>query len=158
VHCPEIFNTGGKTITKMVQNIDIAPTLLAVAGLKAPATMPGKSFISLLKGDSVQWRDKIFYEYYWEYDFPMTPTMFGVRSDQYKYIRYYGLWDTNELYDLEKDPDETTNLIGRPEYDAIIKKLAGELYDWQQQTGGMQIPLKRTIKNPYGDYRHPKNF
>jgi hypothetical protein len=58
---------------------------------------PGKSFIPVLKGDSMQWRDKIFYEYYWEYDFPMTLTMFGVRFDKFKYIRYYGIWDTNEL-------------------------------------------------------------
>lgn len=158
VYCPQVFNNGGQTIQKMVQNIDVAPTILAAAGLKAPAGMPGKSFMPLLKSDSVAWRDKIFYEYYWEYDFPMTPTMFGVRSDKYKYIRYYGLWDTNELYDLENDPDETTNLINKPEYEAVVKKLAGELYDWQEQTGGMQIPLKRTIKHPYGDYRHPNIY
>lgn len=155
-YCPEIFSTGGKTINKMVQNIDVGPTILSAAGLKAPANMPGKSFLPVLKGDSTVWRDKIFYEYYWEYDFPMTPTMFGVRSDKYKYIRYYGLWDTNELYDLEKDPNETTNLIDKPEYADIIKKLAGDLYSWQEKTGGMQIPLKKIIRSPFGDYRHPK--
>lgn len=157
VYCPEIFS-GGKRIDKMVQNIDVAPTVLFAAGLQPPATMPGKSFIPLLKGDSVQWRDKIFYEYFWEYDFPMTPTVFGVRTDKFKYIRYFGIWDTNELYDLEKDPNETTNLVSRPEYAETAKKLAGELYDWLEQTKGMQIPLKRTIKNPYGDYRHSKQF
>lgn len=157
-YCPEIFNQGGKTINKMVQNIDVAPTVLAAAGLQAPAGMPGKSFIPLLKGDSTHWRDKVFYEYFWEYDFPMTPTVFGVRSDKYKYIRYYGIWDTNELYDLENDPNETTNLINKPEYADITKKLAGELFEWLEQTHGMQIPLKRTIKNPYGDYRHAKQF
>jgi len=157
-YCPEIFSSGGKIISKMVQNIDVAPTVLAAAGLKAPTGMPGKSFLLLLKGDSAVWRDKIFYEYYWEYDFPMTPTMFGVRGDKYKYTRYYGLWETNELYDLEKDPNETTNLIDKAEYAEIVKKLAGDLYDWQEQTHGMQIPLKRTIKHPFGDYRHPKMF
>jgi arylsulfatase A-like enzyme len=155
-YCPEIFSTGGKTISKMVQNIDVGPTVLAAAGLKAPTNTPGKSFLPVLKGDSTVWRDKIFYEYYWEYDFPMTPTMFGIRSDKYKYIRYYGLWDTNEFYDLEKDPNETTNLSDKPEYAEIIKKLAGELYDWQEKTGGLQIPLKRVIRSPFGDYRHPK--
>ena len=74
-----------------------------------PAGCPGL-------GDSAQWRDKIFYEYYWEYDFLMTPTVFGVRTDKFKYMRYYGIWDTNELYDIEKDPHEITNLISRPEY------------------------------------------
>ncbi|WP_223818213.1 sulfatase [Mucilaginibacter rubeus] len=156
VRCPDLFS-GGKTINKMVQNIDIAPTILQAAGLKQPTNMPGKSFIQLLKGDSTQWRDKIFYEYYWEYDFPMTPVIYGVRTDKFKYIRNQGVWDTNELYDLEKDPAERVNLIAKPEYADTVKKMANELYDWLEQTGGMQIPLKRTVKHPFGDYRHPEN-
>lgn len=157
VYCPELFS-GGKTVNKMVQNIDIAPTVLECAGLKKPSHLPGKSILPLLKGDSTHWRDKVFYEYYWEYDFPMTPTVFGVRTDKYKYIRYQGIWDTNELYDLEKDPSETINLINQPEYAATAKKLAGELFNWLEGTNGMQIPFKRTIKNPFGDYRHPKQL
>ncbi len=154
VYCPDIFSNGRQTIHKMVQNINIAPTILSVAGLQPPATMPGKSFIPLLIGDSANWRDKIFYEYYWEYDFPMTPTVFGVRTDQFKYICYYGVWDTNELYDLEKDPNETTNLIYKPEYRAVVKKMTEELYKWLNQTRGMQIPLKETNRPAFGDYRH----
>jgi arylsulfatase A-like enzyme len=157
VYCPGLFS-GGKVVSKMVQNIDIAPTVLEAAGLQKPAHMPGRSFISLLKGDSTQWRDKIFYEYFWEYDFPMTPTVFGVRTDRYKYIRYHGIWDTNELYDLQEDPAESKNLISLPEHADLVKKLAGELTNWLEQTGGMQIPLKRTIKHPFGDYRHPKQL
>jgi arylsulfatase A-like enzyme len=154
-YCPELFN-GGQTVTKMVQNVDVAPTILAAAALQPPSSMPGKSFIPVLKGDTTQWRDKIFYEYYWEYDFPMTPTVFGVRTDKFKYIRYYGIWDTNELYDIEHDPNETVNLINKPEYAETAKKLANELYDWLEQTKGMQIPLKRVVRPPFGDYRHKK--
>jgi N-acetylglucosamine-6-sulfatase len=157
VYCPEVF-AGGKVVSKLVQNVDVAPTILTAAGLQAPSNMPGKSFLPLLKGDSTNWRDKIFYEYFWEYDFPMTPTVFGVRSDKYKYIRYYGIWDTNELYDLEKDPGETTNLIDKEEYSQIAQELATELFNWLEQTRGMQIPLKRTIKKPFGDYRHSKMY
>jgi N-acetylglucosamine-6-sulfatase len=152
-YCPELF-TGGQTVTKMVQNVDVAPTILAAAGLQAPVFMPGRSFLPVLKGDSTQWRDKIFYEYYWEYDFPMTPTVFGVRSNKFKYIRYYGIWDTNELYDLEADPAETINLINRQEYAATAKTMADELWGWLEQTKGMQIPLKRITRPPFGDYRH----
>ena len=154
VYAPGLFK-GGKTITKMVQNVDVAPTILEMAGLKKPDYMPGYSFTKILKGDTTKWRDKIFYEYYWEYDFPMTPTVFGVRTDKYKYIRYNGIWDQNELYDLEKDPNEMYNLIEKPEYEEIAKKMAGELYDWLEQTNGMKIPLKRIIKKPFGDYKHP---
>ena len=66
--------------------------------------------------------------------------MHGVRTDDYKYIRYHGIWDTNEFYDLKNDPDETTNLIGAPEYQEIIKQLNHDLYDWLESTGGMSIP------------------
>lgn len=157
VYAPWLFK-GGKTITKMVQNIDIAPTILELAGLQKPEYMPGKSFINLLKGDSAVWRDKIFYEYYWEYDFPMTPSIYGVRTDKYKYIRYMGIWDQNELYDIEKDPFEVNNLINKPEYADIAKKMSADLFDWLESTKGMQMPIKRTIKNPFGDWKHPKQF
>lgn len=157
VYCPELFE-GGKTVTKMVQNVDVAPTILDAAGLEKPAYMPGKSIINLLKGAETKWRDEIFYEYYWEYDYPMTPTIYGVRTDKYKYIRSWGIWDTHELYDLENDPNEIHNLAQNPKYSDIEKKLAGDLFDWLQHTNGMQIPLKRTIKNPWGDYRHPNQF
>jgi N-acetylglucosamine-6-sulfatase len=154
VYAPSLFK-GGQTITKMVQNVDIAPTILELAGLKKPDYMPGYSVTQLLTGDTSKWRDRIFYEYFWEYDFPMTPTVFGVRTNKYKYIRYNGIWDQNELYDIENDPNEMYNLIEKPEYQSITKDLAGQLFDWLGQTNGMQMPLKRTIKKPFGDYRHP---
>jgi N-acetylglucosamine-6-sulfatase len=157
VRCPELFE-GGKTIEKMVQNIDVAPTVLEMAGLKKPDYMPGHSFSQLLKGDENNWRDRIFYEYYWEYDFPMTPTVFGVRTDQYKYIRYQGIWDRNELYDLKNDPDEMYNLIDKPEHQELVKNMANQLYNWLENTDGMQIPLKRTVKYRWGDYRHKDQY
>lgn len=156
-YCPALFK-GGQDIPRLVQNIDIAPTVLAAAGLRPPASWPGRSLLPLLQNPAVAWRDKIFYEYYWEYDYPMTPTVFGVRTERYKYIRYYGIWDTNELYDLERDPHEINNLIARPEYADTAQHLAGDLFDWLERTGGMAIPLKRTVHNPYGDYRHPAQY
>lgn len=157
VRCPEIFE-GGKNIDRMVQNVDVAPTILECAGLEKPDYMPGKSMIQLLKGDETDWRTRVYYEYFWEYDFPMTPTVFGVRTDEYKYMRYQGIWDQNELYDIINDPDEKYNLMGNPEYADVAKQLASDLYDWLEETHGMQIPLKRTVKHPYGDYRHKDQY
>ena len=69
VHCPELFS-GGQTMNKMVQNIDIAPTILESAGFRDTSRHAGRSFIPLLKGDSTTWRDKIFYEYFLEVRLP----------------------------------------------------------------------------------------
>ncbi len=158
VRCPELFE-GGKTPPQMVQNIDIAPTILAEAGVKQPAEMPGVSFIPILTGDTgTPSRSKIFYEYYWEYDFPMTPTVFGMRTDQYKYIRYHGIWDRNELYDLRNDPNEMYNLIADPDKQDIARSMSEAIYDWLEQTDGMNIPLKRTVKYRFGDYKHQDEY
>lgn len=150
--CPELIE-GGTVVKKMVQNIDIAPSVLEAAGLQKPSQMRGGSFLPLLEGRQTAWRDKIFYEYYWEYEFPQTPTMHGVRTDRYKLIRYHGIWDTDEFYDLQEDPYEQHNLIAAPEHQEQIKVLTQELYDWLESTGGMQIPLKRT-DYPHADHRN----
>ena len=116
--------------------------------------MQGMSFASLLSRDEVPWRDRVFYEYYWEHDFPQTPTMFGVRTERYKYIRYHRISDTNEFYDLATDPDETQNLIDAPEHAERIETLADEVYQWLEPTGGMHIPLKRVVRPRFGDLRN----
>jgi arylsulfatase A-like enzyme len=150
--CPEVCK-GGMVIEQMIQNIDIAPTVLEIAGKEKPEHMSGSSFIPLMEGKNVDWRDRIFYEYYWEYDFPQTPTMHGVRTDQYKLIRYHGVWDTNEFFDIRNDPYETKNLIAHPEYQDIIHQLTADVYDWLESTDGMSIPLKRTVRK-HNDHRN----
>ncbi len=157
IRCPDLF-PGGKVMEPMIQNIDVAPTILEVAGLEKPAHMHGRSIVPLLEGGDTAWRDRIFYEYYWEFDFPHTPTMHGVRTDRYKLIRYHGIWDTNEFYDLQADPYEMNNLIASPEHQELIKGLTADIYDWLESTGGMQIPLKRTVKKRFGDHRNPGTY
>jgi arylsulfatase A-like enzyme len=139
------------TIDAVIQNIDIAPTVLAAAGIDIPKQMQGQSFLPLLRGDSIAWRDKAFYEYYWEFSYPQTPTTLGVRSGNYKFIFYPGIWDISEFFDLSKDPEEKNNLYKHPAYQEEIAKLRKELWDWLHETGGMEIPLKR-INEPRIDF------
>lgn len=149
---------GGKDLIKtpkvqqMIQNIDIGPTILDMAGLKKPKSMDGESFYPILKGESPEWRERIYYEYFWERPFPQTPTVHAVRTDKYKFIRYYGIWDINELYDLENDPMEMNNLIRSPEHQDLIKQLRADLFTWLDETGGMAIPLKTDGKGARHDY------
>ena len=135
----------GTLVTQMVQNIDIAPTLLAAAGLQSlgRSTMDGRSFLSLLKGDTIPWRDHILYEYHWEWNFPATPTVYAIRTPRYKYIYYHGVWDHDGFYDLQTDPHERHNLINVPAYLDSISALKKQLFDELEDSGGLNIPVRR---------------
>jgi N-acetylglucosamine-6-sulfatase len=130
----------GAAVEEVVANIDIAPTILEAAGLAPPAA-DGRSFLPLARGERVPWRDTLLYEYYWERNFPQTPAMHALRGAQYKYIRYYGLWDTDELYDLQADPLETRNLIRDPARRELVTSMNKQLFSTLGSTGGMYIPL-----------------
>jgi N-acetylglucosamine-6-sulfatase len=140
--CPELYE-GGTKVTGMVLNIDIAPTLLAAAGLRAPDEMQGRSFLDLARGKESKWRDYFLYEYFWERNYPQTPTLHAIRTDRYKYIHYNGVYDTDELYDIQADPLERRNLIADEEHQPRVQRLNDLLFDTLEASGGMYIPLYR---------------
>ncbi len=140
--CPGMIKPGS-VIEELIQNIDIAPTVMDVAGLNTPERMDGQSFLPILQGKKTPWRDSAFYEYYWERNFPHTPTTHGVRTNRYKYIHYHGIWDIDELYDLRNDPEEMNNLIDSPEHQDLIKQLNNRMFEWLEKSDGMLIPLRR---------------
>lgn len=131
----------GASVEEVAANIDIAPTILDAAGLQPPQ-MDGRSLLPLARGERVPWRDTLLYEYYWERTFPQTPAMHALRGARYKFIRYYGLWDTDELYDLQADPLETRNLIRDAAHRQIAEQLNDQLFRTLEATGGMYIPLQ----------------
>ncbi|MBZ2186683.1 MAG: sulfatase, partial [Bryobacter sp.] len=122
LQCPELFGRG-KKLNQVVANIDIAPTCLDAAGLTPPSSIQGRSFLPLAQGRQIPWRDGLLYEYYWERNFPQTPTIHALRGDRYKYVRYQGLWDLDELYDLQADPLEMQNLIDSPAHKSIALEM-----------------------------------
>jgi N-acetylglucosamine-6-sulfatase len=141
--CPALFG-GGREIDEVVANLDIAPTMLEAAGLEAPEWMEGKSLMPLLRGDAgFEWRSELLYEYYWERNFPQTPTVHALREDRFKYVRYHGVWDIDELYDLQEDPSESRNLIFSPGHEAVVERMNATLFDKLEATGGLQMPLPR---------------
>lgn len=146
MQCPALFK-GNTVVDQVVANIDVGPTILDAAGLKTPGHMDGQSFIPLGEGREIKWRDYFLYVYYWEKNFPQSPTVFSLRGDRYKYITYYGLWDTDELYDIKADPMETTNLIAQPKYRKIAKAMENRLYGIMAEEGGMFIPLNQPRGN-----------
>jgi N-acetylglucosamine-6-sulfatase len=140
MRCPDLFK-GGRVVDEVVANIDIAPTIMEAMGLRSPAHFDGQSVLPLLRGEEIPWRDYFLYVYYWEKNFPQSPTVFSLRGDRYKYITYYGLWDVDELYDLQDDPDETRNLHYEPGYADIVADMETRLYSMMAELGGMELPL-----------------
>jgi N-acetylglucosamine-6-sulfatase len=140
MQCPDLF-PGGRTVEHVVANLDIAPTVLAAAGLQPPPNMIGASMLPLARGERVPWRTELLYEYYWERNFPQTPTMFALRTDEYKFIRYYGLWDVDELFDLRADPAEMGSLAYASEQAQRVQQMSDRLFALLGETNGRTIPL-----------------
>jgi len=137
----------GMKIEEMVQTIDIAPSLLALAGADSSAMpqMDGRSFLPLLRPDAarIPWREEVFYEYYWEWNFPATPTTFALRTNRHKYIYYHGVWDIDGFYDLATDPCERRNLIDVPACRDEIERMRARLFDAIDAAGGVSLPIRR---------------
>ncbi len=143
-HAPGVIQPGTE-ISPMVQNIDVAPTLLSYAGVPIPEkpAMDGQSFLPLLKGEALEsWRDHILYEYHWEWNFPAQPTTLAIRGDRYKYIYYHGIWDRNGFYDLQTDPHERHNLIDIPAFQERIQAMRTQLFTELETSGGLTMPLR----------------
>ncbi len=119
----------GSTASDLVLTIDLAPTVLALAGVTPPATIEGRSLVPILTGEPRDWRKSFLVEYYSDTVFPRVLTMgySAVRTDRYKYIEYRELQNMNELYDLQADPYEERNLISAPAAAPILESLRKEL-------------------------------
>ncbi len=145
---------------ELVHSTDIASTMVALAGGEIPAHYRGNSLAPLLVGQSPNtWRSTVPYEYYWEQAFPQTPTVHAIRGDRYKFIRYHGIWDTNEFYDLEEDPAEARNLIAEPSLQDTIGHYNRELWNWLGSTDGEAMPIKATPhRRPGVDYRYGDTY
>jgi arylsulfatase A-like enzyme len=120
-HAPE--NRRGITESSLVQNLDLPSTILNLANVDIPKTYQGWSLKPLLEGRTpADWRTDFFCQHYdWP---PIIPGWSGVRTGQYKYVRYDHQNPPYEmLYDLQRDPDELNNLIDNPEYAGILSDL-----------------------------------
>ncbi|HEY5610446.1 MAG TPA: sulfatase/phosphatase domain-containing protein, partial [Thermoanaerobaculia bacterium] len=136
----------GTKIDPMILGVDIAPTLLEFAGVAKPGWMDGRSFLPMLRGGTVDgWRNAFVYTYYWEYNYPHTPTVYALREDRYKYMFYHGIWDRNELYDLQNDPHERMNLIENPEHKERVAAMHKRLFDQLEAQGSTDVKFQRPV-------------
>jgi arylsulfatase A-like enzyme len=98
------------------------PTLLSYLGVadkmsKEPKS-PGRDYSPVLRGENVAWEDVVFYEF---------ENCRTIRTADWKYTIRRFPEGPDELYDLSNDPGETDNLVGKPEFATVQKRLAGRL-------------------------------
>lgn len=132
----------GTTNQAVIRNQDYASTFVAMAGAELPRQFEGANFLPVASGtvSPKDWKSGDFiYEYYWEWTFPQTPTTFAIQRDGIKYIQYHGVWDTEEVYDLNKDPDEKVNLVNDPTYLQTKVTLRTALFDQLANNKGEHV-------------------
>jgi arylsulfatase A-like enzyme len=130
------------TEDRMALNIDLAPTFLDFAGVAIPETMQGKSWRPLLeqKPKPILWRDRFFYEYFWEQQRGGSPpTLTALRTEKAKLIQYKDHPEWSELFDLSADPYETKNLYNDANYAALRREMESE-HEKQKAAVGYVIP------------------
>jgi len=142
----------GTRCDEMVLSIDCAPTLLALAGLHPPASMQGRDITPLLEGKPVDWREDWFYEHTYTEPPPRSiPSSQGVRTERWKYIRYVDQDPPFEqLFDLQSDRLEMTNLAGEPGRAETLDHLRSRLRYWLSSLPEAGGPGLRGSRSPSG--------
>lgn len=142
----------GSTSEALLQNIDLAPTLLDIAGIEAPERMHGESFLPVLANDGKSpddWRDALYYRYYESMGPHRVPKHDGVRTDRWKLIWFPEVDPDgdgprgpgcHELYDLDADPDEMTSLADDPAHAEVMDGLKARLNRLRVQYAGDAEP------------------
>lgn len=122
IHDPRTERKRTRPLSEMVLNIDMAPTILSFAGLKAPEVMQGRSLTPLLGDAAQEWRDDFFYEHHFIPN--RIPESEAVRTQRWKYIHWLAPKPgVEELYDLAEDPQETNNLANDPAHTETLEKM-----------------------------------
>jgi len=154
----------GQRFDTIVENVDYAPTMLAFAGAKIPASVQGRSFKSLLEsGEEPQgWKKEAYYRYWMHMAHHDNPAHLGIRTKTHKLIYYYGCnYDGGyqtppgwELYDLVNDPHETKNLYDDPQHATLVAELKTRLAATRKRVGdtGEHFPKCESIVQQFWDY------
>jgi len=143
----------GTQISQMVLSVDLAPSIVELCGAQPLRNIHGRSFVPLLEGSSARWRRSWFYEYNYEKQFPYTPNVRGVRTEDWKYMHYPhgdGGPDRHkaELYNLRHDSQERKNLVDDPAAAGKLAELKAELARLMRETGieNDRMPIDEGIK------------
>lgn len=151
-----------KVIDEMVLTLDFAPTILDLCGADPLPKIHGRSWKKLAQGqaEDTPWRSAWYYEYNYEKQFPYTPNVRGIRTQDWKYIRYPS-GDARpdphlgELYHISADPAERKNLIKDPSQKQRIAELSAQLDSLIREAGAVPdvMPVDEGIKSGLPDQK-----
>ncbi len=138
----------GVTSDRIALNVDFAPTILDYTGVQAPAATQGRSLRPLAEDrPPADWRAAMYYRYWMHLAHFNIPAHYGIRTERYKLIYYYGeaLGSSGaidrstppewELFDLETDPNELNNIYHDPAMQGLVAELKSELRQLQRSLG-----------------------
>jgi N-acetylglucosamine-6-sulfatase len=163
IRYPATIKAGSRT-DAVVGNVDYAPTMLDFAGVKKPGYMQGRSFKSICESgkEPHNWPNEAYYRYWMHMAHHDNPGHVGIRTKEYKLIYYYGAdyqganrtppgW---ELYDMKKDPLESTNLYDDPKYAGTATGLKKRLAALRKRIGddGRDFPKTEKVLQEFWDY------
>jgi arylsulfatase A-like enzyme len=136
----------GTKISKLIQNLDFAPTFLDYAGVKIPTDIQGESFRKLVAGKTGEWRDAVYYTYYEYPSVHMVKRHYGVATERYKLMHFYYDIDEWEMYDLQKDPHEMKSVYNDPAYADVQKMMNKRLTEMRAKYGDSDANDQKFIK------------
>ncbi|MBU3917861.1 DUF4976 domain-containing protein, partial [bacterium] len=137
IRAPKRFvSNPGRRADQMILNIDLAPTLMDIAGIPIPAEMQGESFLPVMRSKNTPGRDAWIYELFKDFPFGgRVPPHKALRTKQYKYIEWELCRSKPEVYDLKADPREMLNLIDNKPSEAVVSYL-------KQQMAGLKMKYR----------------
>jgi arylsulfatase A-like enzyme len=126
-HVPGV--QGGRVVDGLIEHVDTPPTFCALAGLPPMDTVDGVDVSPMLRGERENMKDMAVTEWPWSK---------ALRWKQWRFVHYhrkmYGGKDIGELYDMDADPWETTNLYHDPAHHAVVEECRRRLLEWQTET------------------------
>jgi arylsulfatase A-like enzyme len=134
VRYPELIKDPGRRASQMVLNIDLAPTVLDLAGINIPSNIQGESILPILQSPGADGRKSWLYEHFPVFPIPI-PGITAIRTDHHKYIEYQNDLRPKELFDLGIDPREKNNLIDTEKGEVLTEELKRALERLKKSTG-----------------------
>ena len=134
ISVPGMKNKGKKT-SRLVEFVDIYPTLCELTGLPVPSGLAGKSAVPLINNPESEWKTAAYSQYLreggWRGPDGITYMGYTVRTEEFRYVEWFNQ-DTHELaarelYDHRKDHGENRNIASEPAFSATMAKMALEL-------------------------------